>query len=204
MEGPPQVQPESSNGRIRGFIQDRPIVSLVIACVVGLLIGAGIGVASRDTEVTDLEDQVTSLETDLEDAEDAADAAEEEAADAEAALAPLEEKVAKLNEQKDDLAAQEEELAEQAQDLSAREADVTAAEQTLESNTIPDGIWQLGRDYEAGTYRAEGGSGCYWALLGSADTSDIINNGGFSPNQTITIDSPYFETDGCGEWVKIE
>jgi hypothetical protein len=78
-----------------------------------------------------------------------------------------------------------------------------AAERTLAQNTIPDGSWQLGRDYESGTYRAPGGAGCYWALLGSADTADIINNGGFGQNQTITIDSPYFETSDCGEWVRI-
>ncbi len=48
-----------------------------------------------------------------------------------------------------------------------------------------------------------GGGGCYWALLGSADAQDIINNGGLSENQTLTIDSPYFETNDGGEWTKI-
>jgi hypothetical protein len=58
-------------------------------------------------------------------------------------------------------------------------------------------------DYEAGTYRAPGGGRCYGALLGSADTEDIVNNGGFSKNQTIAIGSPFFETEDCGDGVKI-
>jgi hypothetical protein len=44
-------------------------------------------------------------------------------------------------------------------------------------------------DYEAGTYRAEGGGGCYWERLKSPSgkLSDIIANGGFNPNQTLVI-----------------
>jgi hypothetical protein len=103
------------------------------------------------------------------------------------------------------IARQQGELDDRAAGLDARAQELTAAEQTLEQNTIPDGIWELGRDYEAGTYRASGGGGCYWEKLQSpsGDFSDIIANGGFSPNQTLVIDSPYFSTDGCGEWVKI-
>jgi hypothetical protein len=58
-------------------------------------------------------------------------------------------------------------------------------------------------DFTPGTYRAPAGGGCYWALLGSADTEDIINNGGFNKNQTLTIDSPYFETSDCGTWQRL-
>ena len=75
----------------------------------------------------------------------------------------------------------------------------------MSASTIPDGTWELGRDYEAGTYRAPGGGGCYWEKL-SAPTGkfgDLITNGGFEKNQTLVIDSPYFSTSDCGEWVKI-
>jgi hypothetical protein len=84
--------------------------------------------------------------------------------------------------------------------LERREKKVSRAERVVAQTTFGDGIWQVGEDFPAGTYRAPGGGGCYWALLGSADTSDIINNGGFAPNQTLTIDSPWFESSNCGTW----
>lgn len=179
--------------------------------IVTLLVGIGIGAAGGGAEVTELEDEIAALEEDLADAEEATEDADADAAEAQAALEPLERQVARVDERQaeldqraGELNRRENELASQSSDLDDREAEVSQAEQTLESSTIPDGIWQLDRDYQAGTYRAPGGGGCYWALLGSADTQDIINNGGFGENQTITIDSPYFETKDCGEWILIE
>jgi hypothetical protein len=74
---------------------------------------------------------------------------------------------------------------------------------TGQATTFADGIWQVGVDFPPGLYRAPGGDSCYWALLKSANTQAIINNGGFGPNQTLQINSPWFETSDCGEWSKI-
>lgn len=207
----PPPDPKVADSRFKGFVRKRPVLSMVLASLLALLIGIGIGAAGTQSEVDDLSSENDSLQADLDDAEAEAEEARQDAADAEAENAPLRAKVAQVEDQKADLAKQQDQLdsqaddlASQAEDLDSREADLSSAEQTLESSTIPDGIWELGRDYEAGTYRAPGGGGCYWALLGSADTQDIINNGGFGENQTITIDSPYFESQDCGEWVKIE
>jgi hypothetical protein len=198
--------------RIRAFISSRPVLAVVLTAVLALVLGAGAGAAGPTGEVSELEDQAASLEADLkateadlEAANDATDEATADAAAARDALKPLQAQADEVEEQKDDLAAQEEELAAQAGELDAREQDITARENTLESSTIPDGIWELGRDYEAGTYRAEGGGGCYWEKLSSptGKLGDIIANGGFQPNQTLVIDSPYFSTSDCGEWVKI-
>lgn len=174
-------------------IRSRPLLWLSMAAVLTLLIGVGIGAAGSSQEVADKDDEIAELEDELQGLRD-------EVADAEAAAASAQDAAAQVRERSEQKL---DALSEREASLEAREADVQAAEQTLEQNTIPDGIWQLGRDYDAGTYRAPGGGGCYWALLGSADTADIINNGGFERNQTITIDSPYFETSDCGEWVKI-
>jgi len=196
---------ESSDGRIRSFIRKRPVLSLTISGIATLLIGVGIGGAPGQSEISDLEDQVASLTGDLDAAEADVDDAERRADEAVAANDELAAKVEEFQNQKDDLAAQEDQLASQAQDLDAREAEISEAEQTLESSTIPDGTWQLGVDYEPGTYRSEGGGGCYWEKLDapSGKLGDIIANGGFNPNQTLVIDSPYFHTADCGEWVKI-
>lgn len=89
-------------------------------------------------------------------------------------------------------------------ELSQTESSVASAKREKALSKINDGIWQAEVDFIPGTYRAPGGSGCYWALLNSADTNDIANNGGFGPNQTITIDSAWFETSDCGTWERVE
>ncbi len=67
-----------------------------------------------------------------------------------------------------------------------------------------DGAWQVGRDVAAGTYRASGGVGCYWARLGGLDGSigAIIDDGLKSGSPTVTIkrSDEGFETQGCGVW----
>lgn len=178
---------------LRTRLRARPIMWLSVAAVTMLLLGVGIGAASPSQELEDKDDRIAELEDQLDGLRAELDSTEAEASSAEQAA----DRARERSRRKLDA------LAEREQAVAAREREVKSAERTLEQSTIPDGIWQLGRDYEAGTYRAPGGSGCYWALLGSADTSDIINNGGFGPNQTITIDSPFFETRDCGEWVKL-
>ncbi|MGI8707275.1 MAG: hypothetical protein ACR2LG_03590, partial [Actinomycetota bacterium] len=73
----------------------------------------------------------------------------------------------------------------------------------IERSSFGDGIWQVGSDITPGTYRAPAGASCYWAQLGSANNNDIVNNGGFSANQTVTLSSGWFETSDCGQWRKI-
>ena len=85
--------------------------------------------------------------------------------------------------------------------LDRREERISGAEKSIKRNTITDGIWQVGVDFDPGTYRSDQ-SNCYWAELGSADNSDYITNG-FGDNQTVTIDSPWFESKMCGTWTKI-
>lgn len=67
-----------------------------------------------------------------------------------------------------------------------------------------DGVWHVGPEIAPGIYRSPAGGSCYWAILNSADTSDISSNGGFSANQTVTLTSGrWFQTSDCGDWSKI-
>jgi TolA-binding protein len=185
---------------MRDWFRSHPGWTATIVAVVALLVGAGIGAAGTEDQarIAELEEQVADLENDVSEAERDAEDAEEE----------LNDRLESIDAREDELRAAERDQAREARrrqrELSAREQEISAAEQELESSQIPDGIWQSGRDFEPGLYRAPGGEGCYWAKLGSANTDDIINNGGFSANQTLQIDSPFFETSDCGEWVKIE
>lgn len=145
---------------------------------VALLIGVGIGGDSteKDDRIASLEAQVASLEGEVEQAEAAESKLASEAAD----------------------------LQKEKRQVAQREKQVEQAERIQKRNTITDGIWKVGTDFDAGTYRSGDGD-CYWAKLSSAggDFDSIISNGNGS-NQTVTIDSPWFESSGCGEWTKIE
>jgi hypothetical protein len=90
-------------------------------------------------------------------------------------------------------------------ELAAIESSLERAERTRELSHFDNGIWKAEVDYVLGTYRTPGDSGCYWAKLSSANTSDSDDNnfttgGG---QQVVTIDSPYFQTEGCGTWGRI-
>lgn len=182
---------------MRAWLKGHPRWSAGIAAAVGLFIGIGIGAASTDTErIAQLEAQVNDLEAELAEAEERADEAEDELESEQNALARRERELKKKAK------AQRTKFAETRDELNAREEEISGAELEIESNTITDGTWEAGRDFEPGLYRAEGGEGCYWAKLNSADPTDIASNG-LDENPTVQIDSPFFSTNDCGDWKKI-
>lgn len=133
-----------------------------------------------------------------------------------------------LDQMKSDLAARETELEKQGTDLDTRstklderetelseaEAEVAAREKAVgkieveqEKNSVSDGVWTVGTDIKAGTYRAKEAvsSSCYWAVLKSGTNGDdIINNGipgGGRPTVSVRKGQD-FESVRCGTWVK--
>lgn len=70
--------------------------------------------------------------------------------------------------------------------------------------TFGDGTYIVGTNIQPGTYRASGGSGCYWeresGFSGSLD--DIIANDFASGPAVVTIapGDAGFQSDGCGTW----
>lgn len=80
------------------------------------------------------------------------------------------------------------------------------------SNTLmtADGVYVVGRDILPGTYVTSGASAssggqCYYALLSSTNTSDIIDNNIVSGRATITVSSGVaaVDTEGCNTWHRI-
>lgn len=65
-----------------------------------------------------------------------------------------------------------------------------------------DGMYRVWIDIPMGRYRNAGGKSCYWARLGSLDTSDIIDSKKTSSPQEITIraSDTAFLTQNCGTW----
>jgi hypothetical protein len=88
---------------------------------------------------------------------------------------------------------------------SAVSAPAPGTSTTSGGSTIGDGTWEVGPDVKAGTYRAEGGDTCYYAILnGPPDGDNIENieeNDAGSSNVVVTLSSgQWFETNDCGEW----
>lgn len=70
-----------------------------------------------------------------------------------------------------------------------------------------DGMELIGTHIQAGTYRAPGGSSCYWERLsGASGTNDDILANDLAPiNPVVEIaSSDYaFSSQDCGNWSKI-
>jgi hypothetical protein len=69
-----------------------------------------------------------------------------------------------------------------------------------------DGVWIVGTDVAAGTWRASGGTGCYWERKNdfTGSLSAIIANNFTNIRQLVTVGAGDvgFETDGCGSWTR--
>ncbi len=84
------------------------------------------------------------------------------------------------------------------------ESSLSGAREEKAKSTIPgDGTFKADVDYIPGTYRAPGGRNCYWATLNSADPYDIASNENATGPTIASIESPYFQTQGCGQWERI-
>jgi outer membrane murein-binding lipoprotein Lpp len=148
--------------------------------------------AERAT-ITALRSQVSDLRTQLTSAQQAASQAEATAkADAKAAYAA---RNAALN--------------RKAASLRRRARALAAAEGRLQSSRInADGVYVVGSDIQPGTWHTsgDGGSGdqCYYAILGSTNTGDIIDNNNFDGPETVsTSGAAAFEISGPCEWVRV-
>ncbi|MGO2123641.1 hypothetical protein [Glutamicibacter arilaitensis] len=119
----------------------------------------------------------------------------------------VEERGAALDEQAANLDTWDQELQDAEDKVAEREKAVgkIAAEQL--ENSVDSGVWTVGSDIKAGTYRTKEsvGSDCYWAVLQTGTNgSDIIDNGipgGGRPTVTVKKGQD-FESQRCGTWVK--
>jgi hypothetical protein len=74
----------------------------------------------------------------------------------------------------------------------------------LGTASFRDGIWRVGKDIGAGTYRSRGGDNCYWARLRSfsGNLNAILANANPAGPTVVTLKptDKGFETNGCGNW----
>jgi len=78
---------------------------------------------------------------------------------------------------------------------------------TTSRTSFGDGMFIVGTDIDAGTYKNSGGSSCYYSRLSgfSGELDDIVSNELTSASAIVTIsDSDKgFKSAGCGTWTKM-
>lgn len=72
--------------------------------------------------------------------------------------------------------------------------------------SMGDGMYKVGTDIAAGTYKTKGGETCYWERTKDAlhDVDSILANDNVTGQGVVTITAKdaYFKTAGCGTWTK--
>lgn len=104
-----------------------------------------------------------------------------------------------------DLNAQHDDLQKKVDAKKAELQSLTGQVDQAKKNSISDGVWQVGKDIDAGTYRAtsEVGSHCYWSVTVSG-SDDIVQNdipGGGYPQVTVS-DGQQLKLMDCGTFAK--
>lgn len=190
----------------------------VVGIVAALFLGVGIGAAGEDpppAAATDNDQEVTRLQASLDDTqEQLANVGEERDAaldDLHAVEDARDTALADLETAQADLSAAEDErdaAITRAEEAESELAGVqeAAAEAEAAGTRFGDGTWVIGEDIEAGTYRNDGGSWCYWERLSglSGEFGDIIANGLPDGQAVVEIASSdaAFSSNGCGTWTR--
>lgn len=204
--------------RTRAWVAKRPVASLLLAFAAALVVAAAVAIpvlASKESEISDLEAQVTdtnaelsSTETERDDALAVASAirgrrdqiiksAKNRAGNM---VGAAQQKVDGL---KDQVKQVEDDLASKQAKLDSINASLQQAQQTKDMSTFSDGTWSVGDDILAGTYRSTAGGNCYWEILKSPSGGGINNiiDNGFGPNATITVTTgQWLRVEDCGKW----
>jgi hypothetical protein len=172
---------------------------VVLAVLVAVAVGVGGGVAvTRWRGLRDAEQDIGRAHTAQEKAEADADQARRERDDAIATAKT--EAEAELAEQTAAVEAQAAEVSRQ-QDALLQAAATTASNRMLAAGGVfQDGLFHVGVDIPSGTYHTDAPEGCYWAKLSTSSPSEVIDNRYGGGPQTVTVDSAYFESRGCGQW----
>jgi hypothetical protein len=186
--------------------------------IVALLVGVAIGSVGAQSTVKEKEDALAAMTMERDDYRSQVDDRQAQTdADTAAAQRIQAEKdeadrKAAADKAAADKAAADKAAADQAAaDKAAADQAAAAAAAEAQKSTIPgSGIFAIGDDKNAGTYKTTGPAGgrssCYYAVL-SSPTSDsfdnIIDNNNIQGPGIVTLRAgQYFETNGCSEWTR--
>lgn len=185
------------------------------------LIGIGIGAASMSSQDVTKTPEFRAVAAEQEDTASALSGTEEELEASQAEVAELQAAVAelqaKLTEVEGTIPAREQAVTAKEAQLKRREATLTASERDvrrrekavgiiereIEANTVSDGLYEVGADIKAGTYKTKGsGDTCYWSRLTSPSGDIKANNLGSGPSVVTVFKGDYLELNcGGADWV---
>lgn len=181
MEDETQRVANHSTGRKRRM-NGRTLVALLAAALAGALLGAGITFTVEQQRASNAEERLETY----------ADENEEQR-----------EVIESYEAQEKEIADAEEALRDQLDDVTAREDELATQERAAKASTVEgDGLFEVGEDIKAGQYKTPGGTfNCYYAILGSSNTSDILDNNNVEGPAIVTLRAgQYFQTSGCEQW----
>jgi hypothetical protein len=204
-------------------------LALVAGLVVTLLIGVGIGSASKNAgisqatynasqaRVSALGSQASSLKSQVSSLESQVSSLQASVSSDNAGLTAAQAKAATAQQTADANAAAAYQSKEAA--LKSQEQQVAGEQRTLQqelgevqaSSIDADGTYIVGQDVKPGTYHTNGSGNvgandCYYATLSSTNGSldSIISNGNFDGPETISLSGVHaFQLDGPCTWVLV-
>lgn len=103
----------------------------------------------------------------------------------------------------EDLKSKHDDLQKQVDDARKQLETLTGQVEQAKRNSVSDGVWQVGKDIEAGTYRATSpvGDDCYWEVkAGDSIVQNDIPGGGY-PEVTVT-DGQQLKIYSCGTFAR--
>ncbi|KFI51735.1 hypothetical protein [Bifidobacterium biavatii] len=102
-----------------------------------------------------------------------------------------------------DLQTQKSDLEQQVQTAKDQLTSLQGQVETAKKSTVGSGVWQVGSDIEAGTYRANNSvpEGCYWEISSGGNIVDNDLPGGGYPQVTVS-DGQQLKLSRCGTWSK--
>lgn len=103
----------------------------------------------------------------------------------------------------EDMRSTQDDLKKKVDDARSELKTLTGQVDQAKKNSVSDGVWQVGKDIDAGTYRATGqvGDDCYWEI---SSGGDIVQNdipGGGYPELTVS-DGQQLKVSSCGVLAK--
>lgn len=184
----PEARPEARAVPAAAAWWRRPWALAVAGLAVGAGLGGTIGVAAGSTDAED-SPEYRRLSRELASARDELGELPERRSELADAEAELDERLAEVNALE--------------KDVERRERAVHRTESAIERATLRDGIYEIGIDVEAGTYRTEGAPDCYWARTDGPDGQVIAEHEGDGPAAVTVRSGEALELD-CSDagWVR--
>ena len=194
------TEPAAETQQAVSVMPKKTALAMTAACaVITLCIGGGIGygVAAGvfGSKLDTANGKIKTLETSI-------GAYRTTAEEAQAELENYEDTVGSIEDAQSTL----DEITSQVDSAQGQLDSLTGKIEDARKDTITTGVWVVGQDIEAGTYKVTEAvpDDCYWEISTGEGGFDIIDNdlpGGGFPQVTLT-DGQHFKSQSCGVWAR--